>query len=302
MDRSRAWGCGVVAHSCCNAQLMRICATTRRINSSVTTAPTHAHLTSHTMDSEGEITPQCGCCWAGRLCFRLLYVCFWVVVALPFRCLETLFLGVVGEYIRAQLLQDEVGVKAYFIFGLFVSYAVFLPLARLEAVHSGALCTSYLTTLAWILGNVCMNIFIYTDVIKRLKIGGVCQAVVRGKCRLVTPTPPGYLGMGLGIAFAFPVAAMHNVDPTMSAPGFSEWCRPSPGVPAEYIYVPVFIVAMLAANVDTTPQRSTKPTLQSTHTERPPLDQYHGTIAGIPGEVDLDQLLEGEMSTFMDEL
>lgn len=199
---------------------------------------------------------RCGLCWYGVLVWRTLLWILWICTALPFRVAETLIVGVAAEYLQVQLRTDWRGFCANFVIGLFLSYGVLLPIARLETHHPGALCTCYLSTIAWMVGNVCMNIIIYTGFTYRLKIDKQCPCLVQGTWRLRIPTDAGYVGLALGLSFAFPVASLQFADPSRPVPELMEWCRPTHAIAAEYIYGPVFLGALLAANIDTSPVRT----------------------------------------------
>ena len=194
-------------------------------------------------------------CFAGVATLRVLLWVIWVVLALPFRLIETVCMGIVAEYLSYQIKHYDADVKAYLVLGVILSCAVFLPMARMDSINEGILCTTYLSSVAWVMGNVCMNFACFYGLVGVIRIDDACPCLVQGIWRLRIPNHAGYIGLLLGISFAFPVATMYASVPGVSEFNQGRWCRPHPDIAAEFVYVPLFITAMMAANIDTSPER-----------------------------------------------
>lgn len=205
---------------------------------------------------------------------RLGVFVVWMLAAYPLRWLEQLVLASPIRFIRWQLQQDAHAQLASFVYGILLSYGVFLPLSRLQVVSLGLVCTTYLSVIAWCMGHalVAWLIFLGLDVCIELQ-----HAPPGLHCCGVWKHSPGResnLALALGLSFAFPVASIRLQDPTLETPSLHEWCRPSPQWPAEAVYVPVMFLALIAACV-------VPPTADTSTQEQEDEDDYNSLPVAI---------------------
>jgi hypothetical protein len=173
----------------------------------------------------------------------------WCFVAVPLRAAETLLIGIPAEYMKTEIMKDKEGFISMASAGLFLTYTTFLPLARMQSLDPGGLCTVYLSLVAWVVGHIIMNILVFAQVIGQLQLSHRCSALQSGVARLRSNSGGGYIGLLMGIAFAFPVASMRRINEHLVDLSLHEWCRPSDNIPAIAICGPVMILGLIASNV-----------------------------------------------------
>ncbi|MBL4665331.1 MAG: hypothetical protein JKY23_05210 [Nitrospinaceae bacterium] len=166
------------------------------------------------------------------------------------RILETIFLVWPMQYMRDTLLVDPGGSLGAFVMGLFLSYGLFMPLARIDALHAGVVCTVYVSSVAWCVGHIGTGMCVYAGLVWRMRATHYLPCLTTGCMRVRVLGDGAYVALALGMSFAFPVASMITPTPGMQPHTLREWCRPSPGLPAEFIYVPIFLMGWVTGLVD----------------------------------------------------
>lgn len=170
----------------------------------------------------------------------------WACVALPVRLVEHVVVGWGAQYLKHRLYTRPESFAAHLVMGLFWSYALFLPLARAPGVSPSALCTAYLTVLAWHVGHVTANVLLWYQVLGKwgTRVPAPCWRFLEW---LYVPDDAGYLGLFLGLCVAFPVASPRPLDPSATWDTRSTTCELTPGVGAWVCYLPLGLLASAAA-------------------------------------------------------
>lgn len=188
--------------------------------------------------SEGDGTGSL-MCLVGHWQVRRVVYWVWLCLAMPCKLAESWVWGPLTQYLRTAVVMDAYSCVAGLFTGLCMAMLVFVPLATLTQNHGHSICTVYLCHLAWALGQVLMNICVYSDVVRRQNIRALAPCLIddNSRCRLITLGDGGYLGVITGLAVAFPYVAF--VYPLIS-PNYNgtngvsirdaEWCRATPEV------------------------------------------------------------------------
>ena len=191
----------------------------------------HRGAPRHRAHSDDELqSASCLMCLLGHIVVRRLVFGVWCVLGMPLKLLESWVWGPLTQYFRTVLLLDGASFVAALLTGGVLSVLVFIPLATLTRGHPHVLCTTYLCHLAWALGQVAINLCIYADVVRRQDISDVAKCLTheQARCRLLTLGDGGYLGIALGLGFAFPYTAFvtENSFDALHATDV-RWCRAS---------------------------------------------------------------------------
>jgi hypothetical protein len=205
----------------------------------------------------------------------------WCCIAVPIRILESVLIGTPAEYMKYEIMADKEGFISMTAVGLFLTYTTFLPLARMHSLDPGGLCTVYLSLVAWVMGHICMNIMVFASLIGHLQLSHRCSALQLGLLRLRSISGGGYIGLLMGIAFAFPVASMRRINGDLADVSLHQWCRPADDIPAVFVCVPVLVLGMIAANV-----------VGVTESRRPRNDRMNYDIQKTNCDDDRDELTE----------
>lgn len=173
-------------------------------------------------------------CLMGHVGLRVaLSAAWWLLASLP-KLVETVVVAGPVSYLAVVAQRDFPVLGASFLVGAFMGWALFTPLVSLDF---SAVCTTYLSTLAWTGGNllVCFlsGLRVLNLIDLREKPAWLCSL---GEA--------GYLGFAAGLALSFGEVAIDGKT--------EEWCRASEAWPAEAVYLPVFFLACLSGLVSLT--------------------------------------------------
>jgi hypothetical protein len=191
--------------------------------------------------------------WYFWICLRFTFWLLWLAIAFPIRLVEHVVVGFVGYHLRDMVREAPYSFVAFLTLGLVLSHGIFQPLSNMDLFTSGTVCVSFLSTMSWLLSQVLIGILVREGVLWRLTVRRSCPALLRGACRLQIPDDAGYMGLILGLSFAFPVA---SVTRNTTVTPFSQWCRLAEHIPAELVYLPTFVCGLMAALVDLSPHEA----------------------------------------------
>ena len=197
-----------------------------------------AHTTmieiQETDELKHEEEASCGVCLAGHACLRQLISVLWLVTV-PFKFIETAAMTVPIWYLSFMAHLDATLLLSSFAFGFLVSKT--FSVISFMSFHTS--CTLYLSTLAWLLGQVFISHLAMQRCVPLIRLTRSCGQDTK-ECRwLYTLGPTGYFGLTAGmLAYFFDVTLQRD-----------SWCRASEAWPAETVYIPVFFAACLSAVV-----------------------------------------------------
>lgn len=194
-------------------------------------------------------TCECRLFAMGCIVCRCVIWILWCFVAMPLRMIETLIFAAPADYIKHEVQRDREGFGAMLAGGLFLTYTTFLPLARMQALDPGCLCTVYLSLVSWVVGHLIMNILLFAGVCSRIQLSHHCVCLQTGISRLRDISGGGYIGLMMGISLAFPIASMRHINDSFESQTLHEWCRPTDEVPAVFVCLPLFVIGMIAENI-----------------------------------------------------
>lgn len=188
------------------------------------------------------------CWWTVGWSVRWLLWVVWLCVVFPLHVVELVVCQWFGRFCMDALRDDMVGFQACVTCGLLISYVFFMPLSRLETVSPSILCTLYASLCQWVWGHVLMGFGLHVGCAARIRVVWECH-----RCYLPKAMSSAcYLGLCVGLSFAFPVAALRRLDPSQPVPSVSGWCRPSASWSPWALYIPLFVSGMLDACMDLT--------------------------------------------------
>ena len=241
--------------------------------------------------------PRTRCCRVA-VAVRDRCVCLsWACCACPFRSVDAAFVSLPSFLIRLLLSVDAFGVVAGVLMGLFYSYAVFLPLARVYEDYTRPLCLSYVGVLAWSSGHVFFALAASMGLVASVY---VYEEQRKAKARWVPmmPTSDGaYFGLLVGLVFAFPVMTTEKVDHAGGDNQDVRWCQAGQNWHILFVYLPVFLFALLDAKMG--PRKQTGQQEDDENDVDEDTDDLYDATVGSDGarfraemeELDLDKLL-----------
>lgn len=200
----------------------------------------------------------CGLCVAGNVCVHAVATVLWYLTV-PFKWLESSLLAVPALYFGRHLQQHPTTLVSSFLVGLAVGYGLFVVWADVT-VTNASVCTTYLSTVAWCLGNLSYLLIASKGWLPPTALDPPRWTRNKLHPYVMTLGESGYLGILCGLLCVFGKVAF---DPNRPETEW-HWCRASETWPAEFVYVPFFLMALLAAYV---PVPSTSQRLDPTETE-----------------------------------
>ena len=185
----------------------------------------------------------CGFCVAGNVCVHVVANALWHLTV-PFKWIESTVLAVPAVYLGRHLQQHPTALVSSFLVGLALGYGLFVVWADVT-VTNASVCTTYLSTVAWCLGNFGYLLVASKGYLPPAALDPPRWTRQRLHAPVITLGETGYLGVLCGLLCVFGKVAF---DPNRPETEW-HWCRASDVWPAEFVYVPCFLMALLSAYV-----------------------------------------------------
>lgn len=185
------------------------------------------------------------CCGRGELILRSCFWVWWYVGAALPKIIETFVFVWPVHIIEAIILDQWAETIAGGLLGVFMSYAMFLPLADSSSqVYPGGICSFYVCVFSWVVGAFVTSFVIDLHVIEPLR-----HSVFEGSRWFRRVRSGAWLGVAIGLSFAFSITLIVHPLPSQVQP-FEQWCRPHPTFPLPVLAIPVGLFGALAHMVD----------------------------------------------------
>lgn len=199
--------------------------------------------------------------------------CFWVawgICCFPFMVIQSWLLCLPSRLLLTMVHLEWASLLTGAFMGYLYASVVFLPLARWASVPETqtplsvtSVCVSYLGTLSWVAGQLVVGSLVYAGYINQFSL---YDQITRCKSQYATPerpawmhlwtlSPTAFMGVLLGLLYAFPILTMQPVYlENNSIVVTYEWCQSSEqdSVPLSVIYLLAFLIGVgcAAASVD----------------------------------------------------
>lgn len=185
------------------------------------------------------------CCGRGELCLRSCFWVWWYIGAAIPKLIETFVFVWPAQIIEAILLQQWAETIAGGLLGVFMSYAVFLPLADSSTqIYPSGVCSMYVCVWSWVVGAFVTSFVIDLRVLEPLK-----HRIFHDTCWCRRVRAGAWLGVAIGLSFALSLTLIVHPLPSQVR-AFEDWCRPHPTMPLPLLAVPIGLFGALAHMVD----------------------------------------------------
>jgi len=179
-------------------------------------------------DEDGEMNCKERCRFGCRVAIFAVWA---LLVVVPVKFIENVLLKPVLVYLMTTFRHHLEELSASVVLGILISYAVVIPIVQTDSVPNNVLCSSYLSLISFLAGNITFNFLVFVGVMNHvvymkndhdsngdaLHLSGSCFLHLRF---LKSRGPACYIGLLTGLLFSFPVASVNSND------SFVEWCHP----------------------------------------------------------------------------